>query len=181
MVRELRHWLRRGDQLQLHLVRAMPRDRVGHLWVLHAKSVPRNGLWERWGLECDADEPRLSSRAIDYEEAAVQSAQEKGSYDDRPVSRRDFRHLVQRDAGDVCKRNRPGVVVVLHGLSADGRRCICQRPFIRKNWVTFPINAKRLRTPPTSWQTRVRYSLPCRCRSTSMTYVASFCGETHRV
>jgi len=55
----------------------MPRDRVGHLWVLHAKSVPRNGLWERRGLEYDADEPRLPSRAIDYEEAAVQSAQEK--------------------------------------------------------------------------------------------------------
>src|SRR5262245_40550356 len=43
----------------------MPRDRVGHLWVLHAKSVPRNGLWERRGLECDAAEPRLPSRAID--------------------------------------------------------------------------------------------------------------------
>jgi hypothetical protein len=45
----------------------MPRDRVGHLWVLHAKSAPRNGLWERRDLEFDADEPRslLPSRAID--------------------------------------------------------------------------------------------------------------------
>src|SRR6478736_10036564 len=45
----------------------MPRDRVGHLWVLHAKSVPRNGLWERRDLEFDADEPRslLPDRAID--------------------------------------------------------------------------------------------------------------------
>src|SRR5215470_12170963 len=55
------HRLRRGDQLQLHLVRAMSRDRVGHLWVLYAKSVPRNGLWERRGLECDADEPRFTA------------------------------------------------------------------------------------------------------------------------
>src|SRR4051812_26413102 len=47
-------------QLQLHLVRAMPRDRVGHLWVLHAKSVPRNGLWERGDLEFDADEPEVA-------------------------------------------------------------------------------------------------------------------------
>src|SRR5262249_26563650 len=54
-------------QLQLRLVRAMPRDRVGHLWVLHAKSVPRNGLRERRDLERDADEPRslLPRRAID--------------------------------------------------------------------------------------------------------------------
>ena len=37
----------------------------------------------------------------------------------------------------------------------DVRRCICQRPFTRKNWVTFPISAKRLHTPPTSRQTRV--------------------------
>ncbi len=46
--------------------RAMPRDRVGHLWVLHAKSVPRNGLWERRDLEFDAYEPRslLPSRAL---------------------------------------------------------------------------------------------------------------------
>ena len=67
MVRELRHRPCRGDQLQLHLVRAMPRDRVGHLWVLHAKSVPRNGLRERRDLERDADEPRslLPRRAID--------------------------------------------------------------------------------------------------------------------
>ena len=67
MVRELRHRLGRGDQLQLHLVRAMPRDRIGHLWVLHAKSVPRNGLRERRDLERDADEPRslLPRRAID--------------------------------------------------------------------------------------------------------------------
>src|SRR5262249_52761990 len=45
----------------------MPRDRVGHLWVLHAKSVPRNGLRERRDLERDADEPRslLPRRAID--------------------------------------------------------------------------------------------------------------------
>ena len=45
----------------------MPRDRVRHLWVLHAKSVPRNGLWERRDLEFDADEPRslLPNRAID--------------------------------------------------------------------------------------------------------------------
>jgi hypothetical protein len=45
----------------------MPRDRVGHLWVLHAKSVPRNGLWEGRDLEFDADEPRslLPNRAID--------------------------------------------------------------------------------------------------------------------
>jgi len=58
---------RAGDQLQLHLVRAMPRDRVGHLWVLHAKSVPRNGLRERRDLERDADESRslLPRRAID--------------------------------------------------------------------------------------------------------------------
>src|SRR5262245_13965517 len=44
----------------------MPRDRVGHLWVLHAKSVPRNGLWERRDLEFDAYEPRslLPSRAL---------------------------------------------------------------------------------------------------------------------
>src|SRR5262249_13657574 len=39
----------------------MSRDRVGHLWVLYAKSVPRNGLWERRGLECDADEPRFTA------------------------------------------------------------------------------------------------------------------------
>src|SRR2546423_15703512 len=54
-------------QLQLHLVRAMPRDRVGHLWVLHAKSVPRNGLWERRELEIFAGEPRglLPNRAGD--------------------------------------------------------------------------------------------------------------------
>src|SRR5262249_6098196 len=44
----------------------MPRDRVGHLWVLHTKSVPRNGLRERRDLERDADEPRslLPRRAI---------------------------------------------------------------------------------------------------------------------
>src|SRR5262245_29018611 len=66
-VRELRHRPWRGDQLQLYLVRAMPRDRVGHLWVLHAKSVPRNRLRERRDLERDADEPRslLPRRAID--------------------------------------------------------------------------------------------------------------------
>jgi hypothetical protein len=53
--------------LQLHLVRAMPRDRVGHLWVLHAKSVPRNGLRERRDLERDADKPRslVPRRSID--------------------------------------------------------------------------------------------------------------------
>jgi hypothetical protein len=58
---------RRVDQLQLHLVRAIPCDRVGPLWVLHAKSVPRNGLWEGRDLEFDADEPRplLPNRAID--------------------------------------------------------------------------------------------------------------------
>src|SRR5258707_110939 len=28
----------------------MPRERVGHLWILHAKSVPRHGLWERRGV-----------------------------------------------------------------------------------------------------------------------------------
>src|SRR5262249_7004018 len=33
----------------------MPRDRIGHLWVLHAKSVPRNGLRERRDLERAAD------------------------------------------------------------------------------------------------------------------------------
>jgi hypothetical protein len=70
-----------------HLVRAMPRDRVGHLWVLHAKSVPRNGLWERRGLECDADEPRLPSRAIDCEEAAVQLTEEKTHMTTRRVGR----------------------------------------------------------------------------------------------
>src|SRR5262245_42393643 len=45
----------------------MPRDRVGHLWVLHAKSVPRNGLRERRDLERDADKPRslVPRRAID--------------------------------------------------------------------------------------------------------------------
>src|SRR5215467_599531 len=45
----------------------MPRDRVGHLWVLHAKSVPRNRLRERRDLERDADEPRslFPRRAID--------------------------------------------------------------------------------------------------------------------
>jgi hypothetical protein len=45
----------------------MPRDRVGHLWVLHAKSVPRNGLRERRDLECGADEPSslVPRQAID--------------------------------------------------------------------------------------------------------------------
>src|SRR5262249_29444969 len=53
----------------------MPRDRVGHLWVLHAKSVPRNGLWERRDLElitgrpgsplpCRALETRLDHRPL---------------------------------------------------------------------------------------------------------------------
>ena len=44
----------------------MPRDRVGHLWVLHSKSVPRNGLRERRDLERDADDSRslLPRRAI---------------------------------------------------------------------------------------------------------------------
>ena len=39
----------------------MSRDRGGHLWVLYVKSVPWNGLWERRGLECDADEPRFTA------------------------------------------------------------------------------------------------------------------------
>src|SRR5215470_5651103 len=45
----------------------MPRDRFRHIWVLHAKSVPRNGLRERRDLERDADESRspLPRRAID--------------------------------------------------------------------------------------------------------------------
>src|SRR5262249_43957520 len=44
----------------------MPRDRVGHLWVLHSKSVPRNGLRERRDLESGADDPRalLPRRAV---------------------------------------------------------------------------------------------------------------------
>src|SRR5262245_17568500 len=42
----------------------MPRERVGRLWILHAKSVSRHGLWERRKLELDAERPsaRLPER-----------------------------------------------------------------------------------------------------------------------
>src|SRR5262245_3616995 len=42
----------------------MPRERVGRLWILHAQSVPRHGLWERRKLELDAKRPsaRLPER-----------------------------------------------------------------------------------------------------------------------
>src|SRR4029453_17295035 len=45
----------------------MPRNRVGHLWFLHAQSVPRDGLRERRDLEPDADGPRpcLPSRGLE--------------------------------------------------------------------------------------------------------------------
>src|SRR5262249_54938750 len=35
----------------------MPRERVGRLWILHAKSVPRHGLWERRELGSGAAPP----------------------------------------------------------------------------------------------------------------------------
>jgi hypothetical protein len=35
----------------------MPRNRVGHLWFLHAQSVPRDGLRERRDLEPDTEWP----------------------------------------------------------------------------------------------------------------------------
>ena len=42
----------------------MPRERVGRLWILHAQSVPRHGLWDRRKLELDAKPPsaRLPER-----------------------------------------------------------------------------------------------------------------------
>jgi len=35
----------------------MHRERVRRLWILHAQSVPRHGLWERRELEPPAERP----------------------------------------------------------------------------------------------------------------------------
>ena len=45
----------------------MPRERVGRLWILHAQSVPRHGLWERRDLEPYAKWPNpcLPRRALE--------------------------------------------------------------------------------------------------------------------